>query len=801
MHRSRITSRPESICIMTGPQSVLSVALLAAFAALATPLPAHAQANLSGESVQQRFSLPAQSLGQTINTLARQSNTTISVNSALVEGKTAPAIQGALSLQQALEQALAGSGLAAVNSGSAIVIVPAGQGAGQALPAVTIQSERESPDGAVPGYVARRSRSATKTDTALLEIPQSVSVIGRSEMEARGAQDVMDIVAQTPGIAVNTYGPDNRGWEYISLRGFSGITGNFRDSLAQTPFSIVYSITEPYFLDRVEVLRGPASIMFGQADAGGIINRVSKQANGERVREIEAQVGSFNRRQLAFDLGDSFGPQSDLSYRLVGVTLDSDDQDRYPNGQRINRKRQALSPSLRWAPNAATSLTVSAELLHNESGEDPYYAIAADRTLTRVKMGDPSFSRIKQDQKSIGYRFEHAFSDDWSLRQNLRYSEITLKRRAIWVDELQPDRHTYSRLARTWDDTLQRTMIDTQLLGHIRGNNISHTLLFGLDWSRSHGDERRFMGAAPDLDLLNPVYNQSIVTPTTSTSNYRQSTEQTGLYGQDQIRLFERWVLTLGGRQDFVRSVTDNRLTATSTTQSDSVFSGRAGLNYLFGGGWAAYAGYTQSFLPNSGVDANNDPLKPSHGKQIETGIKYQPENSRIFLAGALFDLTKTNVVTYDDLSGDTRQIGRQRSRGIELEAKAELLRGLNLTASLTKMKSKVLESADRTEAGKVPATIPQQMASLWLDYSMASGFGMGAGINYVGPRQNDEANTTVEGGYSLLGGMLKYETGPWLMRLNASNLLNKRYNTICYHGECYLGAERAITATVKYRF
>lgn len=116
-------------------------------------------------------------------------------------------------------------------------------------------------------------------------------------------------------------------------------------------------------------------------------------------------------------------------------------------------------------------------------------------------------------------------------------------------------------------------------------------------------------------------------------------------------------------------------------------------------------------------------------------------------------------------------------------------------------MKLKVLESADRTEAGKIPATMPQQMASLWLDYSMASGFGLGAGVNYVGPRQNDEANTTVEGGYSLFSGMLKYETGPWLLRLNASNLLNKRYNTICYHGECYLGAERAVTATLKYRF
>ena len=799
----RVTSIKRHAGTAAQRQCALSAALLAACALFGHPMFAHAQGALPAASVavERPYAIPAGPLGQAINALAQQAGTAISVNAALVEGKNAPAIQGTMTLQQALDTALAGSGLAAARNGSAMVVVPTGHAAAQTLPGITVQAEQDTASDPVFGYVARRSDTATKTGTPMREIPQSVSVIGRTEIEARGAQDVMAIVAQTPGISVNTYGPDNRGWEYISLRGFSGNSGNFRDGLAQTPFGIVYRMTEPYLLERVEVLRGPASVMFGQADAGGIINRISKQPGGDPVREVELQYGSFQRKQIGIDLGDKFAPGSDFSYRLTGVALDSDDQDRYPTGQRINRKRYALAPSLRWSPNAATSLTVLAELLRNESGEDPYYAIAADKSLTRVKMGDPAFSRIRQDQNSLGYRFEHAFSDDWSVRQHFRHTDNRVKRRVIWVDELQADERTYTRIARTWDDKHQHTGLDTQLLGKLHSGNVSQTLLFGIDWNRSKGDANRFIGPTRDLDLLNPVYNLPIPVPTKPWANYTQTAEQTGLYAQDQIKLYERWVVTVGGRQDYARSVTDDRLDASHTVQSDSVFSGRAGLNYLFADGWAAYAGYTQSFLPNNGMDYNNDPLKPSRGKQVETGIKYQPENSRLFFGAALFDLRKTNVVTYDNISGDTRQIGKQRSRGIELEAKAELTRDLNLVASLTKMNLRVLESADRTEAGKVPATEPQQMASLWLDQTLAKGFGIGGGINYVGPRQNDEANTSRAGGYAIFTGMLKYETGRWLLRLNASNLLNKQYNTICYHGECYLGAERTVTATLKYRF
>ncbi|WP_083438936.1 TonB-dependent siderophore receptor [Herbaspirillum autotrophicum] len=764
---------------------------------------AHAQSlNASPAlALERQFSVPAQPLGQSINALARQAGVAISVDAALVADKTAPAVQGSMTLGQALDKALAGSGLAATASGSAIAIgMPGKTGAGL-LPTLTINAARDTADGPVNGYVARRSATATKTDTPLTEIPQSISIIGRAEMEARGTQDMMDIVAQTPGVTVNTYGADNRGWEYISLRGFNAYSGNFRDGLPQTPFIPVYSMTETYGLERVEVLRGPASVMFGQGDVGGVVNRISKMPVAERIREIEVQYGSFDRKQLAFDVGDAFDSSGELSYRLVGVALDSNDQDRYPDGARINRTRYSLSPSLRWQPSAATSLTVLTEFLKNDSGEDPYYAIAGDGTLTNIKMGDHSFSKFRHEQASVGYQLEHAFNDSWKLRQNFRYSDVKLKRNVVWVDELQADGHTYSRIARTWNDRLRQTSLDTQLHGKLPGTIASQTLLFGIDWNYNQGNAYRFKGPAPDLDLLNPIYGLGIPTPQTPIANYAQTTSQIGLYAQDQIKLFERLIVTLGGRQDYVRTATDDALNSTRKVQNDSVFSGRIGLSYLLGNGWAPYASYGESFLPSIGVDSNNNPFKPSRGKQTELGIKFQPENSRSLFTAAVFDLTKTNVITYDNITGDARQIGKQRTRGIELEAKAEIVRNLNVIASFTKMNMKVLESADSTEAGKVPATVPNRTASLWLDYEISGGLGIGGGVNYVGERQNDEANTSVEGGFSLFSAMMRYEHGPWMLRLNASNLLNKGYNTICYHGECYRGTERAVTATVKYRF
>lgn len=756
------------------------------------------------------YAIPAGPLENVLTRFALESGLMLSYGAADIAGKRSPGLTGSHSAPAALKALLTGTGLAAdqqSNGGYVLRAVPtsaprpAAREGEVTLPTVkvTARPDVETATGPVSGYVAKRSATATRTDTPLIETPQSISVVGREEMDARGVQDVMDAIRYTPGITTNIYGPDNRSWEDIQIRGFSSYYSSYRDGLAQIPAGVTYYLTESYGLERVEVLRGPSSMIYGQGDAGGIITRVSKQPTGERIREVELQYGSHARQQLAVDFGDRIA-DSDLSFRVVALALDSNDQDRYPDGHELNRKRQYLVPSLRWQPTADTSLTLFGEYLNNRSPEDAYY-LNANGAYTRLKMGDYSFSRLRQEQGALGYRFETELAANWSLAQSLRYSHIAMDRRVVWIDSLDADERTLHRIARTWNDPLSLVAVDTHLQGRLRTGEAEHTVLLGIDWNEQTARARRFVGSAPDLDLYLPVYGQPVALPTEPLANYRQTTRQAGFYAQDQIKWADRWVLTLGGRQDKVKSATRDTLNDSNDRQGDSAFSSRAGLTYLLGNGLAPYLGYAESFLPNNGLDAQNNPFKPSRGKQVEVGIKYQPTGRNALFTAALFDLRKTNVVTYDPVTYDGRQIGRQRSRGVELEAKGEVLPRLNVSAAYTWLDMQVLQSADPGEIGKSSPGVPRQSASVWLDYAFNDGWGLGAGARYIGKRANDEYNTSFVEEVTLLDAALRYTRGPWRLALNVGNLTNKKYFSICYHGECYRGAERNATLSARYSF
>ena len=289
--------------------------------------------------------------------------------------------------------------------------------------------------------------------------------------------------------------------------------------------------------------------------------------------------------------------------------------------------------------------------------------------------------------------------------------------------------------------------------------------------------------------------------PSTLDRSSTQITEQLGLYAQDQIKIDGRWVLTLSGRQDRAKSETTYRIGNSRQDQTDNQFSGRGGLSYLIGSGWAPYISYATSFMPSSGVDSNSRPLQPTRGKQVEAGIKYQPQGTRTSFTAAIFDLRKSNVLTTDQLTLDQRQIGLVRSRGLELEAKAELARSLNVIAAYTVLDMKVLESADRSEFGKMPIQVPKQSASVWLDYAMHNGIGFGGGVRYICRRWNDVGNTSAEGGVALLDATLHYTTGPWRLALSASNLADRRYAASRAYNSYYPGNERTMVASVKYQF
>ncbi|HSW05078.1 TonB-dependent siderophore receptor [Aquabacterium sp.] len=755
------------------------------------------------------FTLPAQPLDQALAQFARQAKLQLAASAELLRGLRSQPVSGTLDVKAALAELLRGSGLQGrINDG--LLTIERGAPRTEAettLPTVRVKAsaERESATGPVSGHVARRSAAGTKTDTPIADTPQSISVIGAQELEDKGSTTLPEALAQTPGVAVNMFGFDSRAPDWVLLRGFDGwYTSSYRDGLVQNVGITFLGVqTEVYGLERIEVVRGPSSVLFGKGDAGGVVNRVSKTPRADAVNEFGLQLGSHGRKQVMADLGGALDSGGQWLWRLVGLGLDTGTQERYPHGVRMEQQRQYLAPSLRWQPTAQTSLTLQAEVLRDDASDDVQYVTGADGQPTRVKEGDPSFSRIRTESDAVGYQFDHRLDGAWRLQQKLRYAERRMDKHHIlsWL----ADATTLERQARHDVESVKELAVDTSVQGTLRTGGIKHTLLLGLDWDRSRASWQRWRDMSSSLDLSRPVYGIPIAEPSTQAADTQQDSTQLGLYAQDQIQLGEPWRLTLGTRRDRVKSVNDDRFYAQRSEQTDNATSSRVGVSYAIGNGWAPYASYAESFVPNVGVDGTGRAFKASRGRQVELGAKYMPDSMPVSFAVAAFSLEKDNVVSYDPSSYEPRQIGKLRSRGLELEAKAELSRQLRMTASFTALDMSILSSANPAEVGNMPILTPRQTGSLWFDYQMGEGalrgLGVGGGVRYVGKRWNDEANTSSEPAYALVDTAVHYDTGRWRVALHITNLFDRHYYAGRAYGSHFVGAERNVVLTAKYRF
>lgn len=795
-----------SALLGTNARAILGSIVLLASAVL--PQLASAQAAAPHRS----YNITAGTLEDVLNRFGREAGILLSFTSDSTAGLRSPGLQGSYSVADGLETLLNGSGLRASRqpNGSWLLSKRSADAANgsEVLPTVTVldSATRETATSRLDGYTARRSATGTKTDTSLLETPQSISVIGVREMEDRGVTSLTDALLQTPGVTVNPYGFDSRAPDWVALRGFDGwYSGSYRDGLIQNVGITFLGVqTEIYGLERVEVLRGPSSVLFGKGDAGGIVNRISKVPSADAPREISLQYGSFDRKQIAADIGGKLDDSGQWLYRLVALELDTGSQEKYPNGVAMGQKRHYLAPSLRWQPSARTSLIFQAEMLRDDASDDVQFVTGANGLPTSVKEGDPNYSRIKTGSDSVGYQFEHQLDSGWTIRQKARYAYRQMDKHHIlsWLDS---DGVTLMRQARHDVESVNDFTIDSSVQGSLAHGVFEHKLLFGVDYTRSRANWNRRSDMAASLNMLQPVYGINIPEPTTLAADTQLTSTQLGWYAQDQISFDQHWRLTLGGRYDSVKSDNNDRFGSARTTQKDSAFSGRAGLSYVVGNGWAPYLSYSESFIPNVGVDVTGKAYTPSEGKQTEAGIKYIPENRPFSFTAALFNLEKTGVVSYDPISFEGRQIGKVRSRGIELETKADLTRQLRLIASLTALDMKVLASANQAEVGKTPILTPQTTASVWLDYALSGagwhGISVGAGVRYIGKNWNDATNTASTPGYTLVDAALRYDTGPWRFALNASNLFDRRFYVGQAYGSYYRGNERNLLLTARYGF
>ncbi|WP_022963574.1 TonB-dependent siderophore receptor [Halopseudomonas pelagia] len=670
----------------------------------------------------------------------------------------------------------------------------------------------ENPTGQLSGPVATRSTSASKTDSAIKEIPQSISVITRDEMDNRKTDTLAEALSYTPGVIAQPGGFSRVGDDFV-IRGFnvgSGTGGILRDGM-KLQGSVYDGGIEPYGLERVEVVKGASSVLYGQLSPGGLINTITKRPTDTPLHEINVEYGSHARKQYSFDLGGPIDEAGQFSYRLTGLWRDSDTQTTDTDDD-----RRYIAPAFTWRPDEDTSLTFLASYQETRTSFAPPldYDLTTSSSAAYPKVdrdlftGERGFDHYNNYSTTIGYLFEHNFTPNLKIRHALRHFEADLSWDYMQVADTGSaalrDQGLLARRASIRRERSEGWTSDNNVQWALNSGRWQHTLLAGVDYYHKTYDSHRFASATSIFNPANPVYGA----PTSITSADNGSdlhSAQSGVYLQDQIKFDNKWILLLGGRQDWAESRTYANATGARTPRDDKKATGRVGLVYEADNGLAPYVSWSQSFLPANVFNPNaNTSFKPTEGEQYEVGVRYTPPGTNALLSAAVYDLKQKNSLS-TDLSGDTVQFGETRSRGVELEAKADVTANLSTTASYAYTDSKITDDSVASRVGTRIDGVPYHMASLRADYRLAR-MGLpkvvvGGGARFMGTSRTSSSDTDEKvDAYTLFDAKVSYEVDKnWTLAMKAQNLANEKY--LFCNASCRYGDERTLIGSVNYRW
>ena len=714
--------------------------------------------------------------------------------------------------------------------------------------------------GPVNGYVARESATATKTGTPLVETPQSVSVVPQKQIEQQGAESVSDALHYTAGVIVDQR-PSSR-YDIVNIRGLGSLQSfvHFQDGLKlQRGLNFDVPVIDPYLLERIEVFKGPASVLFGQVGVGGLVNFVSKKPTDEPFGEIGVTFGTHERRQLAFDFGGPIDRAGQFSYRITGLGRETG-TDIYG----VDEERWAIAPSLTWRPSTSTTLTILGSYINDPTSSYSVAVPALGSALTSpvgqiphfFNPGEPAYDSFEREQASIGYQFEHEFDSVWTVRQNFRYMKLDTEFAGVQTAGLVANQPQITRNKSLTQNSNDTYAIDNQAEAKFATGAFRHTVLFGFDYQHTSASANASGGgpttSVTPINYLNPVYGLNIARPDIASYNSGDNS-QAGIYVQEQLK-YGNWVALLGARYDWAdydySSLTLANGALTSASQKDEELTWRAALLYKFDNGFAPYFSYSTSFEPITGtaVDYAGQPFKPTTGEQYELGFKYEPRGINAFIQASIFDITLQDVQTPDPdhtfLNGRwpcapnansicLTQTGEIRTRGFEIEGRASLNENLDIVAAYTYLDTEVTKSnqvfnfgggVTVDELGKRPTAIPEHMASFWAFYTFhegpLSGFGFGGGVRYVGETFGNRANTWTVDSNLLVDAAMSYDFGAmaasfegYSLQVNALNLFDEEYIASCgafggglpattaNNSGCHYGVGRNVTATLKYQW
>ncbi|MCJ2024476.1 TonB-dependent siderophore receptor [Methylobacterium sp. J-067] len=711
---------------------------------------------------------------------------------------------------------------------------------------------RGGASGPVPGYVATRSTVGTKTDTPILETAQSVSVVGRKQIEDQNALTINQALRYTPSVTTEQRGgAGSTRLEQFYIRGFSAPV--FLDGMALIGGRDANATVDPYRLERVDIIKGPASVLYGQAGPGGLVNLVSKVPQFTRFGEVFLQGGSYSTARAGFDVGgpiesDIPGLADQFAYRVIGLGWNAD-------GPAVTTRieRALINPSITWRPSTDTSFTLIGNYQRDPYsgfyGGVPSVGSVFPRNFGNGRIGylpadfydgNRTIERSDRTQASLEYLLDHRFNENLRFHSAGRYLRTQGDYRSVYssfstLNGPFANGPTIARQIGGTNVAAEAYTMDNSFVANFDTGFIAHTALLGVDHRTfsTRTTSGPFLNTM-SLNVLAPNYDELLAFPAFNTTS-RITAQQTGVYFQDQAK-FDRLVLTLGGRYDVARQSGPTRNFANRTLTLQDVpadaFTGRASLLYLFDSGVAPYVSYSQAFEPivNGRIfdpafgTAGRIP-DPVSSDQYEAGIKYQPPGTDILLTAAAFDIRQSNNTTTDTRNpGFVLQNGEVGVQGVEFEARANLSEGLTLIGGFSLLDIRNTRTTATTTndltgltnvslQGLRPVQVPDTTAALFVDYHFTGGpllgAGIGGGVRYLGPSWGDPANTFQVPESVLVDLFASYNfkhLDPRLqgfdLQVNVQNLLDERYVTGCFgYSGCYYGLPRTVYATLRYRW
>jgi iron complex outermembrane receptor protein len=757
------------------------------------------------EPDQTRFDIAPGPMATVLNRFASTAGITLSFDPAQMDGLNSNGVHGSYSVDEALRVLLTGTELKASRTGSGGYMVAAVHAANM-LPAVKVGANafEESAYGPVANYTATRSATATKMDIAIIDTPASIQVVSEKVIKDQNASSLKDVVRNVSGVRIDSTA-GNRS-ESFTIRGFSSLRLARDGFLSPASFGDS-SFVELSNLSRVEVLKGPASILYGQVEPGGLINLVTKKPLQEAFGRLSGTYGTDDYKLVEVDLNQPLSASGKLLGRLNASYRDGGDfRDYFVNTQRL-----LIAPSLRWLPSEKTTVDLQFEYIDQERMYDRGLVAENGNNLTllpRERYLGESYSTIQSEDHRTTLSIEHSINSDWTLRALTQITNSDQPIKAVNPVSLQADGRT---LNRNYQEVLWETEnfgAQANLIGHLSIGAMDHDLLIGVDANQTKLDMAFSLATIDAIDIFAPVYG-SKPGPTSFAGGQARDIDFYGIYINDLISLNRNWKVMLGGRYDIVETNYQANGNLLTDNKKDHEFSPRAGLIFQPTESMSFYLSYTESFAPPlSGASASGEEFKPEEGEQLELGVKREWMDGRLSTTFAIFDLVRKNVSTSDPENANfSIQTGEQRSRGLEIDVSGELTPGWNLLSSFSWMDSEIVDDNTYDEGNRLP-NAPRLSGSLWTTYSFLneplSDWEIGAGIFASGEREGSLDNSFSAPGYATVDLLARYKFSPDVsISLNVKNLFDKYYIESTGGRLTWIepGASRTILAKVDWSF